>query len=79
MTNSYEFLEKQYNKMKSKRIEISGLMLRNEGDYVIVEVEINGKWHQVIKEFSGKIESAFSNIIEPDGIRNAIERGYPYP
>lgn len=79
MSESYEFLEKQYNGMKSKKIEISGLMLRNEDDHVIVEVEINGKWHQVIKEFSGRIESAFSHIIEPDGIRAAIEEGHPFP
>lgn len=60
-------------------IEITGLMLRNEGQYVIVEVEINGEWHQVIKEYSGFVESAFSHIIEPIGIRTAIERGYPFP
>lgn len=64
---------------KKKKIEISGLMLRNEGEYVIVEVEINGKWHQVIKEFSGRIEGSFSNIIEPSGILTAIERGKPFP
>lgn len=64
--------------MKEK-IEISGLMVRNEGQYVIVEVEIDGNWYQVIKEYSGFIESAFSHIIEPAGIRTVIERGYPFP
>lgn len=65
--------------MAKDKIEISGLMVRNEGQYVIVEVEINGEWHQVIKEYSGFIESAFSNIIEPAGILTAIERGFPFP
>jgi hypothetical protein len=58
-------------------IGITGLMLRNEGEYIIVEVEINGKWHQVFKEYSGKIEAAFSHIAEPDGIRRVISQGKP--
>ena len=60
-------------------IEITGLMLRNEGQHVIVEVEIDGKWYPVIKEYSGFVESAFSHIIEPAGIRTVIERGFPFP
>ena len=60
-------------------IEITGLMLRNEGEHVVVEIEVGGKWYQVIKEFSGTIESSFSNIIEPAGIRTVMERGYPFP
>lgn len=64
--------------MKEK-IEITGLMLRNEGQYVIVEVEIDGKWYPVIKEYSGFVESAFSRIIESTNIRAMIEFGYPFP
>lgn len=68
---------KEKNVSKQEPIAITGLWLRNLGDHVIVEVEIDGEWHQVIREFCGPVECAFSHIIEPDGIRQAIARGTP--
>lgn len=65
--------------MVKEEIKISGLMVRTEGQFVIVEVEVNGEWHVVIKEFAGFVESTVSHIIEPAGIRTVIERGYPFP
>lgn len=35
--------------------------LRREGDYVIVAVEVDGKWHDVIREWW---DSSFSHIWE---------------
>ncbi len=61
----------------NESIEITGLMVRTLGQYICVEVEIDGKWHVVIREFIGNTETSISHIIEPRGIRAAIERGYP--
>ncbi len=65
--------------MAKDKIEIEGLMVRTLGNRVLVEVEIDGKWHVVIQEKVDSIEGTFSNIIEPRGIRTAIERGFPFP
>jgi len=65
--------------MAKSKIEISGLMVRTLGNRVLVEVEIDGKWSVVIEEKVDSIEGTFSNIIEPDGIREVIRRGYPFP
>lgn len=51
---------------------ITGLMLRNVGDRMIAEVEINGKWVEVINEFVGKMEVSISHIVEPAGIARAM-------
>ena len=58
--------------MKQLPVEITGLMLRNAGSYIYVELEINGKWVEVLREFCGPMETAISVIMEPDGIRNII-------
>lgn len=50
------------------QITISGVMLRRSSDYAIVEVEYNGVWREVIREF---VESPFSHIVEPSGMRDA--------
>ena len=34
-----------------KTVEVSAIMLRNQGDYFIVEAEIDGKWIEIIREF----------------------------
>jgi hypothetical protein len=47
------------------------LFLRAEGDYAILEIEVNGKWIQLIKE---RLDSPFSHIIEPSGIQREIEK-----
>lgn len=65
--------------MAKSKIEISGLMVRTEGNNIIVEVEVGDEWYQVIKEFAEIHESSVSHIIEPDGIREVIKRGYPFP
>lgn len=54
----------------NKPISIDGIMLRKEGDYTIVEVDIDGHWVTVIRELS---EGNFSHIVEPDGIRGRFE------
>lgn len=47
---------------------ITGLMVRNEGDRIIAEIEIDGRWFEVINEFVGPMEFSISHIVEPDGI-----------
>lgn len=46
-------------------VPISGVWLRREGDYVIVCVEVDGKWVQAIKEHH---DGNFSHICEAAGI-----------
>lgn len=48
---------------------MNAIMLKSEGDYAIVEIEVNGKWIELIRERS---DSPFSHIIEPAGIELAI-------
>jgi hypothetical protein len=49
----------------------NALHLRAEGDNVILEIEVNGKWVLLIKE---RMDSPFSHIIEPLGIQRQIEK-----
>jgi hypothetical protein len=51
-------------------IEIGGVWLRRVGDRVIVSVEIEGVWQDVISEHA---EGAFSHIVEPGGMREGKE------
>lgn len=48
------------------RISVSGVMLRRVGDHAVVEVEIDGRWVEVIRE---ALDGNFSHIVEPRGIR----------
>lgn len=59
-------------KTEGKDIEqkFNALHLRAEGEHVILEIEVNGKWVQLIKE---RMDSAFSHIIEPAGIQVRVE------
>lgn len=57
-------------------IAVSGIWLRRDGGEnevgrVIVSVDINGRWVDVISEVA---DGAFSHIVEPLGIRGAIRR-----
>jgi hypothetical protein len=54
---------------KQQPIPVSGVWLRKEGERVIVAVEIEGKWIDVITE---REEGPFSHIVEPDGIREGV-------
>lgn len=47
------------------------LHLRAEGEYVILSINVNDKWVDLIKE---RLDSAFSHIIEPLGIETALTR-----
>lgn len=52
-------------------ISIMGIHLFRTGEYVVVAAEIDGKWVEVIRE---RHDGAFSHIVEPSGMRRAIER-----
>ena len=43
-------------------ITVSGIQLVRIGDYAVVNVELNGKWVEVIREH---VEGSFSHIVEP--------------
>jgi hypothetical protein len=51
-------------------VEISGVWLRRSGDSIIVAVELDGKWHDVITENQ---DANFSHITEPSSILAAAE------
>lgn len=53
-------------------INITGLMLRNEGDYIIVELEVGGEWCPVLREYAPLKEMAISHIIEVIYMEKAI-------
>ncbi len=54
--------------MPSERIPIgvTGLWLRNSGDYVEMLFECDGSWYIACREFTG---GAFSHIVEVAGMR----------
>lgn len=56
--------------MSTEIIFKNALHLRAEGDYAILEIEVNGKWIELVRE---RLDSPFSHIIEPAGIQSAIE------
>lgn len=53
-------------------INITGLMLRNEGDYIIVELEVGGEWHIVLREYAPLKEMAISHIVNVSGMEKAL-------
>jgi hypothetical protein len=53
-------------------VQVSGVWLRRSGDRVIVAVEIDGLWRDVIVE---RLDSNFSHIVESSGIRAAPRSG----
>jgi hypothetical protein len=64
--------------MKQEPITISGLWFRTNhtGTRVDVLIEVNGLWHKVA-ELPGTGQGVGSEIIEPLGLREAIERQKP--
>lgn len=53
-----------------RTIEISAVHLHKEGDKVIVAVEVNRRWVDIITEHSS---APFSHICEAAGIQSRIE------
>jgi hypothetical protein len=49
-------------------IEVSGIWLAREGEYIIVRAEVDGVWVEVIREHH---DGPFSHIVEDNGIRAA--------
>ena len=49
-------------------IAVQGIHLFRLGEHVIVSVEVDGKWVEVIRE---RRDGSFSHIVEPGGIREA--------
>ncbi len=56
--------------LKIKTMNKNALWLVAEGEYVILKIEVNGKWIELIKE---RLDAPFSHIIEPAGIEKAIK------
>lgn len=54
--------------MPQEPVPITGVFLKRIGQYAIVEVEIAGKWVEVIREHA---DGFYSHIVEPLGIRRA--------
>lgn len=52
----------------SDKVEISAIHLSTVGDYVLVAVECEGRWVEVIREFK---DNAYSHIVEAHGIAQA--------
>lgn len=53
-------------------VEISGIKLTKIGKHIIVSVEFEGTWVEVIKEYE---DCVFSHIVEPFSIR--LNSKYP--
>lgn len=56
--------------MANNEQQFHPLHLRAEGEFAILEIQVNGKWIQLIKE---RLDSAFSHIINPVGIEHQIK------
>jgi hypothetical protein len=59
---------------KPSSVEVTGVMLRNIGSDIYVEVEICGQWVKIIKESVADVGGQISHIVEPLGILNAAQR-----
>jgi hypothetical protein len=52
--------------MAQQAVPVTGIHFVRLGDYVVVKVEIDGKWVEVIREHH---DGSFSHIVEPLGMR----------
>jgi hypothetical protein len=59
-------LRKASGRTFNNPVAVTGIHLLRIGDSVIVRVEIDGKWVEVIRE---QVDGLFSHIVEPSGIR----------
>jgi len=48
----------------------NALHLFAEGEHAVLAIEVNGKWIELIRE---RLDSPFSHIIEPLGIKRIVE------
>lgn len=73
--NDYRLLSDGVTRVLAS-IPVEGVWLRRDGDHVVVLIERGDKWIECIRE---NIDSPFSHIIEPEGIRAcfATPRGLP--
>lgn len=55
----------------SDKVEISGVHLSTVGQHVIVAVEIQGQWIEIIRE---RKDNAYSHIVEAYGIADRARR-----
>lgn len=62
--------------MSENEISVSCIHLFNEGDDVVVAVEINGEWVEVIREYYPCNDNAISHMVTPSGIKLAIVKKY---
>jgi len=60
--------------MSEESIAITGIHLRTTGakndNHIVVAVEVNGEWFDVISEFAGPIEVSISHFIGVTSIRS---------
>jgi hypothetical protein len=60
----------------SRPVPVSGVWLRGDGKDIVVAVEVNGKWVDVIREYAANTDT-ISHIVEPAGIRAAAHEEQP--
>jgi len=66
--------------MADDSVEVRRVMLRSEGDDLIVEMEIGGHWIEVIRASDGRRASTPSQIVEPAGLLRAVQvEAQPFP
>lgn len=52
---------------------VEGVWLRRDGDHAVVLVEVEGEWHEVIREH---YDGNFSHITESGGIRSRVNEAW---
>lgn len=55
----------------SDKVEISAIHLSTVGEHVLVAVEIQGKWIEIIRE---RKDNAYSHIVEAHAIEHSARR-----
>jgi len=60
--------------MRKHHVEITAVWLRNVGETLIVEVEIDGVMIPAISEYVGKMEFSVSHIVEGSKIYDNAKR-----
>lgn len=60
--------------MDKQPIPITAVHVRNVGDHLICELEINGQWIEILNAYAGPMAFSVGQIIEWRGIQSAIDK-----
>lgn len=64
--------------MKKEPIWITGLMVSSEDDHIVLEIEFDGLWHEISRDFIGLLQMEINRTIEPREMMTKIEADFHF-